>query len=189
MTTDTTSQPHQATDSSSASPTTADSTTEQSSTAPVQATPNQPAEDPTQKEPSPENREAAKYRVRLREAEAERDATAQRLESITTHIVEEKLKHLGVGVKALKAAGVDLTSVYDETGQFDDSRLLQAVQATHETLGLAPDHTLNKLTSSYHRTGRVDWTDHATRGVVPTAGTGGERSFTTGWDSIISSGN
>lgn len=185
MSTTTNSQPEPTTEPSSGSTTPEDSITAKSSTEPAQETTSQPAEDQAP-ETKPDNREAAKYRVRLREAETQRDALSQRLESVTTNAIESKLEALSIGTRALKAAGVDLTSLYDEDGAFSDELLLLAVEETHEKLGLPKDHTLDRVLHTYQTRGRIRWSGPGA-GVVPSAGTGGERPITSGWNNVINS--
>ncbi len=79
-------------------------------------------------------KEAAKYRVRLREVEAERDSLAERLagqqrteaERFATQVGAGGMRMLAAG-SDLWAAGVVLGDLVDEDGQVDPERVKQAV--------------------------------------------------------------
>lgn len=187
--------------------TTSDSATEESTTeksSPDPQTPNpEPAastggdlDSPAQNEqqppqheaedPNPANAEAAKYRRRLREAEAQRDAATAKLESVLSSVIEQKLQNLPVGMKTLKAAGVDLSEVYDDAGTFSDEHLLAAVEVAYDKLGLPEDPTMRMIRFHHERSSQIRWDSDPLRGYVPSAGTGGERPHkASGWESVI----
>ena len=86
------------------------------------------------------NREAAKYRTRLREVEAERDqlakyVTALRQSQVETIAREDKLI---VEPKALWAVGLDVNTVLAEDGSIDRTRAVEAVRATAKQYGMTP---------------------------------------------------
>lgn len=82
------------------------------------------------------NKEAAKYRTRLREAEAERDRLAQRLEALQRSTVETIAgKHLEKP-NALWAAGTELANLLDKDGNIDAEKVEAAALTAREDLGL-----------------------------------------------------
>lgn len=100
---------------------------------------NEPTEAPP--EPDDEGRqeggnEAAKYRRRLRDTEAERDNLAERVLALQRAEVERLAGHL-TQPNAVWAAGVQLASVLDDQGDVDPDKVRLAVTAAAEQLGLA----------------------------------------------------
>ena len=80
--------------------------------------------------------EAAKYRRRLREAEAERDALTTRLEQLQRAEVERLAEqHIAKG-SGLWAA-TELADVLDEDGNIDPAKVTAAARAAREQLGLS----------------------------------------------------
>lgn len=141
---------------------------------PTTDTTETPAEEPTssdseddldQAPDSKTKREAIRYRQRLRETET-------KLAALAEIVVNDKLAGLNLGTTALKAADVDLSEMFDESGAFDDSKLLQAVTDTHQRLGIAPGR-LEQVTADYRASGVVDWRAGGSGGYVGSAGTGG----------------
>lgn len=115
-------------------------------------------------EGDPANREAARYRVRLREAEAERDRVAAQLESVATHVVNGEAARYGVNAEGLRAAGHDLGAFFNDEGTFDAEAVRQAAEDTAGRFGIK-------------RPGAA--------GYVPGSGTGGEKQQTHGWETVL----
>lgn len=88
-------------------------------------------------EQSPEdeagNSEAARWRRKLREAEAERDALAQRLEAVQRQQVETLLG--GVKPQAVWAVA-ELADLLNEEGGIDPEKVSAAVEAARERFGI-----------------------------------------------------
>ncbi len=84
------------------------------------------------------NREAAKYRRRLRDTEAERDQLAQRVESMQRTEVE-RLAAVALlkEPRALWAAGTELADLLAEDGTVDPEKVTAAIKHTREHLGIA----------------------------------------------------
>src|SRR5699024_258137 len=82
------------------------------------------------------NKEAAKYRTRLRETEAERDQLAAQVENLRRAGVEDRLKTHRVPAAGFWAAGVKLEDLLDEDGNLDDEAIKTAADNAVETLGL-----------------------------------------------------
>lgn len=104
----------------------------------AQEPPQQDAEAPEQQEPEDEpeddgkgGREAAKYRRRLRETEAERDALTERVQSLQKSVVDSIVTEGGMGgrmrsAEPFWAGGVDLADLLDEEGEVDRDKVLAA---------------------------------------------------------------
>lgn len=88
-----------------------------------------------QSDKAAESREAAKYRTRLRETEAERDDLAQQLKESRKQIVED-ISGLQ-RPEGLWAAGVDVDTLIDDDGRVDRKAVQEAVATATDTLGLA----------------------------------------------------
>ena len=82
------------------------------------------------------NREAAKYRRRLRETETERDQLAAQVENYRRAAVETLAAQTLSKPAALWAAGATVTELLDEAGQPDPEKVTEAARAAAETLGL-----------------------------------------------------
>lgn len=82
-------------------------------------------------------REAAKYRRRLREAEAERDQLAERIEAMTRAEVERLATADSLRPAALWASGVELADLVAEDGTVDGSKVSAAIGVAREQLGIA----------------------------------------------------
>ena len=89
-----------------------------------------------QPEQSRGNKEAAKYRTRLRETEAERDHLATQVENLRRASVEDRLKTHRVPAAGFWASGVQLQDLLDEDGNLDDEAIKTAAETAVETLGL-----------------------------------------------------
>lgn len=119
----------------------------------------------TEVEPTTEDskvgQEAAKYRRRLREAEAERDALTTRLEQLQRAEVERL-----AGEHLQKAAGLwattSLADMLDEEGNIDPAKVTSAAQAAREQLGLSAPVTGPVIPTqgdapARHTPARPDW--------------------------------
>lgn len=99
----------------------------------------QPAEvEGTQPQP---DREAAKYRRKLREAEAERDTLAERLATLQRQEVARLAGDVLAQGDDLFALGVDLGQVLDDDGNVDPARVTEAartIAADRPGLGRPP---------------------------------------------------
>lgn len=94
-------------------------------------------EEPDEGEAKP-SREAARYRRQLREAEAERDELARRLEANHRALAEELARSQGrVSPAALWANGATVESLLDEAGNVDPALVNAAVEASVEALGIS----------------------------------------------------
>lgn len=83
------------------------------------------------------NEEAKRYRLRLREAEQQRDALAQRVEAMQRSEVETlAAEHLNVPSALWKADGVELASLLTDDGAVDADKVREAALAARESLGL-----------------------------------------------------
>lgn len=99
-----------------------------------QETPQQPEDTEPEEEPEGDTKggkEAAKYRRRLRETEAERDALTERVESLQRSVVDGIVTEGGMGgrmhsAEPFWAGGVDLADLLDEGGDVDRGKVLAA---------------------------------------------------------------
>lgn len=89
-----------------------------------------------QGKPDSPNAEAAKYRHRAKEAEAERDALAEQVTALRRAAVEDRLKAQHVAPAGFWAAGVQLEDLLDDEGNLDDEKVKTAADNAVETLGL-----------------------------------------------------
>lgn len=87
------------------------------------------------------NREAARYRTRLREVETERDGLVEQLASMRRAEVERLASDHLAKPAALWAAGVELTDLLDEAGSVDPQKVAAAAEAARNSLGLAQPGT------------------------------------------------
>ena len=83
-------------------------------------------------------REAAKYRTRLREVEAERDQLRAEIDAVHEARVADflRVKHT-LTTKALWAAGLTLDDVRDETGQVTQELVQKAADTAGKALGVS----------------------------------------------------
>ncbi|MGV0603372.1 hypothetical protein [Mycolicibacterium sp. XJ1904] len=82
------------------------------------------------------NREAAKWRTRLRETEAERDALAQRIATLQSREVERLAsKDLSNPADLFTLGGVTVKDLLNETGEIDTEKVSAVVT---EVLGTRP---------------------------------------------------
>lgn len=113
--------------------TTTENTTEETPTTAEEAPEVQTAED----DGNP-NAEAARYRRKLRDAEAERDALAGRLEVLQRAEAERIAADHMTKPAALWAAGTELADLLAEDGTVDPQRVAQASIGAVDALGLTP---------------------------------------------------
>lgn len=83
------------------------------------------------------NREAAKYRTRLREAEAERDTLREAVTALQRAEVERIAADRLSNPAGLWAAGVDMATLLTDQGTIDPAKVQQAATEAAEALGLA----------------------------------------------------
>lgn len=147
-------------------------------------TPEQENE-PQEETGDPKNKEAAKYRRRLRETEAERDALQTKLDATIDNVVNSKLNTVGVPARMLRKLDADLGSVFDQDGNFSDENLLELVNTTLQEMGLEPGQNLKSINHTYQRMGRIDWTRNSAASVIHSIGTGPEIPPKSGWENVI----
>ncbi|CAJ1495105.1 hypothetical protein [[Mycobacterium] burgundiense] len=82
-------------------------------------------------------RDAAKYRRKLRTAEAERDQLAERLEAMQRNEIERQAQAAQLKPAALWAAA-KLDDLLAEDGTVSTEAVAQAVETARETLGVPP---------------------------------------------------
>lgn len=107
------------------------------------------------------NREAAKWRTRLREVEAERDSLRDRVTAMQRAEAERIAgRHISTA-SAIWAAGVDLETLLDDEGRPDEAKVKAATAQAKEFLGLATPLPSNYVPSegggSYPRFDGNDW--------------------------------
>lgn len=93
-------------------------------------------EDATEEAEDP-GKEAAKYRRRLREAEAARDDLAVKVEALQRQHVAQLLEGHGVKPEALFAT-VELSDVLATDGTVDSGKVAKAVASARERFGISP---------------------------------------------------
>ena len=81
-------------------------------------------------------REAAKYRRRLRDAEAERDALKATVESLQRAEVDRLATGADLRPAALWASGPELADLLADDGTVDQVKVAAAISAARETLGI-----------------------------------------------------
>ncbi|MEE2852234.1 MAG: hypothetical protein VX424_06220 [Actinomycetota bacterium] len=82
------------------------------------------------------NREAARWRTKLRDTEAERDVLATQLEAMQRAAVDSHVTAMGMKPAALWAAGANLEDLLDENGVPDLKKVEAAAATARETLGV-----------------------------------------------------
>lgn len=99
------------------------------------------------------SKEAARYRVALREAEAARDAVTAQLDAARRSLVEHLAQRENVRPAALWASGVELSSLLDEAGNVNPTAVAEACDNAVRTLGLSrtPKPDPAQAASSYTR--------------------------------------
>lgn len=81
-------------------------------------------------------REAAKYRRRLRDAEAERDQLAEQIVAWQRAEVERQATAGGLKPAALWASGTELAGLLGDDGTVDESKVSAAISGARESLGI-----------------------------------------------------
>lgn len=114
-------------------------------------------------------REAAKYRRRLRDVEAERDTLKATVESLQRAEVDRLATADGLKPAALWSSA-ELTDLLAEDGTVDQGKVAAAISAARETLGIAPPppprgNVVKKEGATLRRPGRPSGRD-AMVGVV-----------------------
>lgn len=105
---------------------------------PADETPTEPPEDEAPEDQSGKaGSEAARYRRRLRETEAERDTLRTRLDAqrdaLLAGVIDSKL---------VRAAGLDPDEALDDNGVFDPDKAADLARRTNDELGLGPRRPL-----------------------------------------------
>lgn len=98
---------------------------------------NPPQEDAHVDEQQSPNKEAAKYRRQLREAETERDALLETVTALRRAEVERIAGTTITRPEGLWAAGVDVNDLIDESGRIDEEKVRAATIEAADRLGLA----------------------------------------------------
>ncbi|OBK56319.1 hypothetical protein A5656_19675 [Mycobacterium gordonae] len=83
-----------------------------------------------------QGREAAKYRRRLRDAEAERDRLAEQVESLQRAEVERQATVGGLRPAALWASGAELDGLLGDDGTVDAAKVSAAIEGARDQLGI-----------------------------------------------------
>jgi hypothetical protein len=86
----------------------------------------------------PREGEAARWRRKLRDAEAERDALAARVESLQHRHVATLLDRENVTPEAVWAAGMTLADLLDTEGTPDPEKVTAAAATARDLLGITP---------------------------------------------------
>jgi len=85
------------------------------------------------------NHEAAKYRVRLRETETERDALAARLATSERSVIDHAIAAAGIDPRLWELSGIDLNELRTETGALDIAATVDRARAIRaEVYGAGP---------------------------------------------------
>ncbi|MGV0699967.1 hypothetical protein ABQF47_16360, partial [Mycolicibacter sinensis] len=86
----------------------------------VDTTPTTGTPEVSESEPTSPNREAANYRRRLRDTEAERDTLAQRLESLQRNEIERLAgQHLENGADLWHGGSIKVSDLLNDVGEVD----------------------------------------------------------------------
>ena len=94
------------------------------------------------------NHEAARWRVKAREAEQQRDALAAQLETLRKDQINATVVTMGLRPQALWASGVELTDLIGDDGVPDQQKIRQAVESARTELGIErPRKPIRSLTS------------------------------------------
>lgn len=95
------------------------------------------AQDSTEDDTGKTAREAAKYRRRLRETEAERDALAERVDALQRAEAERIAATVLERGGGLWAAGATVADMLDDDGNVDPGKVKQHADAAAQQVGLA----------------------------------------------------
>lgn len=98
-------------------------------------TPEIPATPDTGDSANP-NREAAKYRTRLREVESERDALATQLEASQRSIVDDLVSRHGYTSDLFWSGGTELPALLNEDGTVDANTVTESLRETAQRFGV-----------------------------------------------------
>ena len=98
--------------------------------------------DETESQDDRQSRDAAKYRRRLRETEAERDTLAAQVEALQRTAIEAQAATEAIKPAALWASGVQLADLITETGAIDAEKVTVACNTARDTLGLGPRYRI-----------------------------------------------
>lgn len=82
------------------------------------------------------SRDAAKYRRRLRDTEAERDAANGLAQRRLNAMIATAIQAAGIPAKAWEASAHDTADLLDEDGLPDSTKLAEAIAATATDFGL-----------------------------------------------------
>ena len=94
------------------------------------------------------NHEAARWRVKAREAEQQRDALAAQLEAVRKDQINAAVVTMGLRPQALWASGVELTDLIGDDGVPDQQKIRQAFESARRELGIeAPRKPVKALRS------------------------------------------
>lgn len=85
----------------------------------------------------PANRQAAKYRTRLRDAEKQRDDYANRVEALLRGHVQTLLTVENISAEAFWSI-TELSTLLGEDGQPDPHKVKAAAQTARDSLGIKP---------------------------------------------------
>jgi hypothetical protein len=99
------------------------------------------------------NREAAKWRTKLRDTEAQRDAVTTRLDNMQRAAIDNQVTAMGIKPAALWASGTNLDDLLDDTGVPDAAKVAKAAQTAKDTLGLVVNTPRPKLPFSALKSG------------------------------------
>ena len=106
-------------------------------------------------------REAARYRTRLRAAEAERDNLTTQLDAVRRAEVERVAQTAGLNARAFWAGGADLAELITADGTVDTEKVKLAAQVAATALGLVrpwPDSGQGNRGSSVGH-GKSTWSE------------------------------
>lgn len=120
--------------------------------------------------PEPQSKREARYRVQLRETEAERDTLAGRIETMQRAEVERLAADVIGKPTALWATDTTLADLLDDDGQVDPDKVAAAAHAAKEKLGLEIGEAARKKRGP----------------VVPREGTGTGHSSHNAWKDAFS---
>lgn len=120
--------------------------------------------------PEPQSKREARYRVQLRETEAERDTLAGRIETMQRAEVERLAADVIGKPTALWATATTLADLLDDDGQVDPDKVAAAAHAAKEKLGLEIGEAARKKRGP----------------VVPREGTGTGHSSHNAWKDAFS---
>ncbi|KUI37594.1 hypothetical protein AU195_18270 [Mycobacterium sp. IS-1496] len=101
-----------------------------------EADPLEPPDDSESDESGNGNREAAKYRRRLRDTEAERDTLAARLEGMQRAEAERQAGELLTKGAALWAGGTTVSDLLNEHGELDSGKIQARAAEIREQFGI-----------------------------------------------------